>query len=171
MGVTYAWLSLVVLQTTLCGVAWTRTSPGDLSLVPGGEGVLVGLRGGLPCGVWGPLLRSSWIALLVSRRCTWCSVNLLLRLSIAAVNLPDSAADRSDRILLCLLVSAAVLALNSCRDASCSLWNAANRVSTSLRMVAGEMRGLSPLLSPSLSLLLLSSLTLTLSVPLPLVFR
>ena len=90
-------------------------------------------------------------------------MNLLLRLSIAAVNLPDSVADRSDRILLCLWLSAVVVDLNSCRDASCSLWNAANRVSTSLRILAGEMLGLSSLLSPSLSLVVLSSLALTLS--------
>ena len=108
-------------------------------------------------------------ALLVSRRFAWCSTNSRLRLSIAAVNLPDSAAVLSDRILLCRFVSAAVLALNSWRDASCSLWNAANLVSTSSLMVTGETQGwLSTLLLLSLLLSVLLPLSLSLSVPLPL---
>ena len=78
-------------------------------------------RRGLPDGVWGPLLRRSWMALLVWLRLTCCSMNRRLRLSIAAVNLPDSAVDLSVRILLCRVASALVLVLNSCKDASCSL--------------------------------------------------
>ena len=108
------------------------------------------------------------MALLVSLRLTWCSTKRRLRLSIAAVSLPDSAADLSDRILLCRLVSAVVLALNSCRDASCSLWKAANLFSTSALRISGESLSLS--LSLLLSLLLSPSLSLSLlpSVPLPL---
>ena len=61
------------------------------------------------------------MALFVWLRLTCCSMNRRLRLSIAAVSLPDSAADLSDRILLCRVASAVVFDLNSCKDASCSL--------------------------------------------------
>ena len=71
----------------------------------------------------------------------------------------------SDRILRCRLVSALVDARNSCRDASCSLWNAANLVSTSA-LVNGLETLLSLLLSLSSSLSLWSSLTLSLSLSL-----
>ena len=99
------------------------------------------------------------MALMVSLKLTWCSTNRCLRLSIAAVSLPDSAADLSERILLCLAVSAVVFARNSCRDASCSLWKAANLFSTSALRISGESLSLPSSLSLSLLLLL--------SVPLP----
>ena len=112
------------------------------------------------------------MALLVSLRLTWCSTKRRLRLSIAAVSLPDSAADLSDRILLCRLVSAVVFDLNSCRDASCSLWNATNLFSTSALRISSELLSLPLLLSLSLLLSLpLSpspSPSLSLLVPLPL---
>ena len=82
------------------------------------------------------------------------------------MSLPDSAADLSDRILRCRLVSAVVVALNSCRDASCSLWKAAYLFSTSALVNAGETLSLSLSLSLSSSLLLSLSLSLLLSLPL-----
>ena len=109
------------------------------------------------------------MALFVWLRLTCCSMNRRLRLSIAAVNLPDSAADLSNRILLCLVASAVVLDLNSCRDASCSLWKAANLLSTSALMVTGEVYGwLSSLLSLSPPSSLSVSLPSSLSLPEPL---
>ena len=84
------------------------------------------------------------------------------------MSLPDSAADLSDRILLCRLVSAVVVALNSCRDPSCSLWKAANLFSTSALVNAGEtlslLLSLSLSLSPSLSLSLLPPVSLPLDL-------
>ena len=56
------------------------------------------------------------MALFVWLRLTCCSMNRRLRLSIAAVSLPDSAADLSVRILLCRVASAVVFDLNSCKD-------------------------------------------------------
>ena len=76
---------------------------------------------------------------------------------MAAVNLPDSAADLSARSLLCLKL----FARNSCRDASCSLWNAVNWISTSDLICSAELFRLPLLLSPSLSLSLLLSLLLS----------
>ena len=93
------------------------------------------------------------MAQLVSLRLTWCSTNRRMRLSIAAVSLPDSAADLSEKILLCLVVSAVVVALNSCRDASCSLWKAANLFSTSALRISGESLSLPSSLPLSLCLL------------------
>ena len=59
-------------------------------------------------------------------------------------------------------------ALKSCQDASCSLWKAANLLSTSALRVAGTLLSLlSPLLL-SLSLSLSPSVSLPLPVPLPL---
>ena len=87
-------------------------------------------------------------------------MNRRLRLSIAAVNLPDSAADLSVRILLCRVASALVLVLNSCKEASCSLWKAVNLLSTSALMVSGETCRLLSTLSVSLSLPLSSFLPL-----------
>ena len=61
-------------------------------------------------------------------------------------------------------------ALKSCQDASCSLWKAANLLSTSALRVAGaSLSLLSPLLlSLSLSLSLSPSMSLPLPVLLPL---
>ena len=110
------------------------------------------------------------MALFVWLRLTCCSMNRRLRLSIAAVSLPDSAVDLSARILLCRVASAVVVDLNSCKDASCSLWKAANLLSTSALRVAGaSLSLLSPLsLSLSLSLPVSPPVSLPLPVPLPL---
>ena len=100
------------------------------------------------------------MALFVWLRLTCCSMNRRLRLSICAVSLPDSAADLSVRILLCRVASALVLVLNSCKEASCSLWKAASLLSTSALMVSGETCRLLSTLSVSLSLSLSSFLPL-----------
>ena len=130
----------------------------DLSLILVGDGVCgTRARDGLPLGVWGPLTRSSWITLLVSLRLAWWSTNHRLRSPIAAVSLPDSPVDLSERSLLCLRV----FALNSCRDASWSLWKAANLFSTSALSISGESLSLPSSLSPSL----LPSLSPSQSIP------
>ena len=85
------------------------------------------------------------------------------------MSLPDSAADLSDRIVRCRLVSVVVVARNSCRDASCSLWKAANLFTTSALVNAGETLSLSLLLSLSSSLSLL--LSLPVSLPLEVLIR
>ena len=161
MGATFA-----VARFSLVGVAtpercWNMTLGGvdalDLSLILGGDGVCgIRLLGGLPLGVCGPLPCRSWIALFVSLRFAWWSTNLRLRSAMAAVNLPYSAADLSESSLLSL----ELVARNSCRDASCSIWKAANLILTSVlsRSVV--------LLLPSLSLLLSLSLSLLLSISL-----
>ena len=108
------------------------------------------------------------MALFVWLRLTCCSMNRRLRLSIAAVSLPDSAVDLSARILLCRVASAVVVDLNSCKDASCSLWKAANLLSTSALRVAGASLSLLSPLSLSLSLPVSPPVSLPLPVPLPL---
>ena len=72
IGATFAvaWLFLLGLATPERCWKTTLDAVGvfDLSLILGGVGVCAMRCGGLPRGVWGPLLRRPWIALFVSLR-------------------------------------------------------------------------------------------------------